>query len=184
MNYYDSVLPGYLDTFHSQKVLAEKAIVQVRDDLLRTPLDVNTNSIAVIMKHVSGNLRSRFTDFLHSDGEKPWRDRDDEFVDNFRDRAEVIACWEAGWTCLFECLRGLRAEHLAWQVTIRGEPHSVPHALNRALAHVGYHTGQIVLSARLLSHDNWQTITVPRGGTRQFNRARGFDPGAPGPDSH
>lgn len=184
MSPFDHVLPAYADAFYSQKVLAEKAIAQVSDEALRTPLDENTNAIAVIMKHVSGNLRSRFTDFLYADGEKPWRDRDDEFVDNFRDRAEIIACWEAGWTCLFECLNSLQPDHLGWQVMIRGEGHTVPQALNRALAHVGYHTGQIVLSARLLSKANWRTITVPRGGSKQFNRARGFDQGMPGPTTH
>jgi hypothetical protein len=178
MNPYDNVLPAYIDTFYSQKELAEKAISQVSDELLRTPPDANTNSIAVIMKHISGNLRSRFTDFLHTDGEKPWRDRDDEFIDNFRDRAEIIAYWEAGWDVLFECLKNLRHDHLAWDVTIRGEAHSVPHALDRALAHVGYHTGQIVLTARFLCKDSWSTITVPRGGSKQFNRDRGFEPGA------
>jgi hypothetical protein len=178
MNPYDNVLPAYIDTFYSQKELAEKAISQVSDELLRTAPDANTNSIAVIMKHISGNLRSRFTDFLHTDGEKPWRDRDDEFIDNFRDRAEIIAYWEAGWDVLFECLKNLRHDHLAWDVTIRGEAHSVPHALDRALAHVGYHTGQIVLTARFLCKDSWSTITVPRGGSKQFNRDRGFEPGA------
>lgn len=177
MNPYDNVVPAYLDIFHSQKTLAERAIDQVPDDLLRAPLDSNTNSIAVIMKHVSGNLRSRFTDFLHADGEKPWRDRDDEFVDNFRDRAEILVYWEAGWDVLFECLKSLNSGHLAWEVSIRGEAHTVPHALNRSLAHVGYHVGQIVLTARLLCKDQWTTITVPRGGSKQFNRDRGFDIG-------
>lgn len=176
MNPAAQVLPGLIDAFHAQKALAERAITQVSDEDLRRPLDQNTNSIAVIMKHVGGNLQSRFTDFLTSDGEKPWRDRDGEFVDSFNSREEIMACWEAGWNCLFNALESLNAEHLSWEVMIRAEPHSVPKALGRALAHVGYHAGQIVLTARLLNKDNWKTITIARGGTRAFNERMGYEP--------
>jgi hypothetical protein len=170
----DNVLSGFLDAFHAQKNLADKAIAQVSDSDLRRPLDENTNSVAIIMKHVAGNLASRFTDFLTTDGEKPWRDRDAEFTDTFRDRSEVLASWESGWNVLFETFASLRPEHMDWQIFIRGESYYVPAALARSLAHTSYHVGQIVLTSRLMCKTQWQTITIPRGQSRQFNTSIGF----------
>jgi hypothetical protein len=172
------VLEGFLNAFDAQKTLAEKAITQLSDEQLRTALDENTNSVCVIMKHVAGNLRSRFTDFLHTDGEKSWRDRDGEFVDTFADRAEIMRTWEEGWAVLFDTLSKLEPGHLGWSVTIRGEVHDVPEALARALAHVGYHTGQIVLISRILRKNDWNTITIARGQSRAFNAKLGFDAAA------
>jgi len=146
----------------SDKQLAERAIAQLTDEQLRLPLDDNTNSIAVIMKHVAGNLRSRWTDFLTTDGEKTWRDRDSEFVDTFEDRQELLACWESGWQCLWNALDQIKPQDLGHTVTIRGEPHTVPHAIQRAVSHCGYHVGQIVQLARFLAKDHWQTLTLPR----------------------
>jgi hypothetical protein len=164
-------LPAAIATFRKQKQMAEKAIAQVSDEQLHRPLDANTNSIAVIMKHLGGNLKSRWTDFLTTDGEKPWRNRDDEFVDSFRSRAEVIDVWESGWAVLLSSLESLTEADLPREVTIRGEAHTVPLAILRALDHCGYHVGQIVLTARLLVGDNpWQTLTIPRGGSQQFNQ--------------
>lgn len=174
MNGGDIVISSYLDAFTAQKNLADKAIAQVSDIDLRRPLDANTNSIVVIMKHLAGNFISRYTEFLTSDGEKPWRDRDAEFVDTFRDRAEAIAYWEGGWRCMFDAVSALRSEHFGWTVTIRGEPYTVPGALARSLAHTGYHVGQIVLIARVLTPDTWKTITIPRGQSKAFNANMGF----------
>ncbi|HMP05902.1 MAG TPA: DUF1572 family protein, partial [Lacipirellulaceae bacterium] len=115
-----------IQSFRYHKSLAERAVAQVTDEALHRPLDPHTNSIAVIMKHVGGNLRSRWTDFLTTDGEKPWRNRDDEFVDTFKSRAEVLDCWERGWACLLTTLKSLKPEDLEQTVLIRGEPHSVP----------------------------------------------------------
>src|SRR5947209_16779494 len=115
-----------LNAFEANKRLADRAIEQVPDDKLHVAFDGNTNSIAVIMKHVAGNLTSRWTDFLTTDGEKPERNRDDEFVDSFRSRAELLDCWERGWTCLLKTLKSLKPEDLEKTVMIRGEPHSVP----------------------------------------------------------
>ena len=145
-------------------------MAQVSDDKLHVALDSNTNCIAVIMKHVAGNLLSRWTDFLTTDGEKPWRNRDEEFVDTLTARDELIACWESGWQRLFDALAGLTAEDVGRTVTIRGEPHSVPLAVQRSLAHCGYHVGQIVLIARILAGDNWTTITIPRGASAGYNQ--------------
>src|SRR5512134_1194985 len=120
-----------INAFEANKRLADRAVEQVPDDKLHVALDANTNSIAVIMKHVAGNLLSRWTDFLTSDGEKPWRNRDEEFVDSVRDREELLAYWERAWSCLFDALRTLTPEDLAKTVLIRGEPHPVPLALAR-----------------------------------------------------
>jgi uncharacterized damage-inducible protein DinB len=160
-----------VNAFEANKRLADRAIEQVPDDKLHVALDANTNSIAVIMKHVAGNLTSRWTDFLTTDGEKPWRNRDDEFVDTFSGRAEILDCWERGWSCLLGTLKSLRPEDLERTVTIRGEPHSVPLALARSLGHTCYHVGQIVQIARIHAGERWITLTIPRGGSDQFNRA-------------
>jgi hypothetical protein len=164
-------LSAVADAFAANKRLADRAVAQVPDDKLHAALDPHTNSIAVVMKHVAGNLTSRWTDFLTTDGEKPWRDRDGEFVDAFGSRAEVLDCWERGWACLFGALAGLTTEDLGRTVTIRGEPHSVPLAVARSLGHTCYHVGQIVQVARVHAGDKWNTLTIPRGGSEQFNKA-------------
>jgi hypothetical protein len=134
-------LSAITSTFESNKQLADRAIEQLPDEKLHLALDDHTNSIAVIMKHVAGNLISRWTDFLTSDGEKPWRNRDDEFVDTFASRAELLEYWEQGWAGLFAALGELETEDLQATVTIRGDPHSVPLAIERSLGHTCYHIG-------------------------------------------
>jgi uncharacterized damage-inducible protein DinB len=166
-----SFMSAVINAFEANKRLADRAVAQLPDDKLHAVLDPNINSIAVIMKHVAGNLRSRWTDFLTTDGEKPWRNRDDEFVDTFRSRAEVLEHWERGWACLLKTLRELPAEELTRTVTIRGEPHSVPLAIERSLGHTCYHIGQIVQLARILAGEHWATLTIPRGGSREYNEA-------------
>jgi hypothetical protein len=155
--------------FVYNKDLAERAVSQLSDEQLHIALHAETNCIAVIMKHVAGNLLSRWTDFLTTDGEKPWRDRDDEFVDSFHSREELLAYWNRGWTCLENALDGLSPEDQYCTVTIRGEKLSVPLAISRSLAHCGYHVGQIVLVARILADKEWNTLTIPRGGSQQHN---------------
>lgn len=165
-----AMIDGTIGSFRSNKGWIDKAIAQLSDDKLHIALDSNTNSIAVIMKHVAGNLLSRWTDFLTTDGEKPWRNRDDEFVDTFGSREELIAYWEAGWQRLFATLSSLSPEDLGKTITIRGEPHSVPLAIQRSLAHTCYHVGQIMLIARILAGEQWTTITIPRGASANFNQ--------------
>jgi uncharacterized damage-inducible protein DinB len=160
-----------INAFEANKRLADRAIEQVPDDKLHAALDDNTNSIAVIVKHIAGNLISRWTDFLTTDGEKPGRNRDDEFVDSFINRAEILDHWERGWACVFETLKSLKPEDLGKTITIRGEPHSVPLAMERSLGHTCYHIGQIVQVARIHAGENWKTLTIPRGGSEQFNNA-------------
>ncbi|HKD36276.1 MAG TPA: DUF1572 family protein [Pirellulales bacterium] len=165
-----ALIDAALTAFRSNKNWADKAVAQISDDKLHIALDPNTNSVAVIMKHVAGNLLSRWTDFLTTDGEKPWRNRDDEFIDTLAARAELTAHWESGWKRLFDSLTSLSSDDLAKTVTIRGEPHSVPLAIERSLAHCAYHVGQIILTARILAGDNWTTITIPRGDSASFNQ--------------
>ena len=163
-------MSAIINAFEANKRMADRAVEQVPDDKLHTALDASTNSIAVTMKHVAGNLISRWTDFLTTDGEKPWRYRDDEFVDSFGSRAELLELWERGWECLLKSLRGLKPEDLDRTVMIRGEPHSVPLALERSLGHTCYHIGQIVQAARIHAGDKWTTLTIPRDGSKQFNK--------------
>lgn len=165
-----SVIDGVIASFLANKGWADKAIAQVSDERLHVSLHAETNSIAVIMKHVAGNLLSRWTDFLTTDGEKPARNRDGEFVDSFTSRAAVLAYWESGWKCVLESLRSLTPEDLSKTVQIRAEPHSVPLAMSRSLAHTAYHVGQIILIARILAEGEWKTITIPRGDSGQFNQ--------------
>jgi len=171
MNLPALFMAAIINAFEANKCLAVRAVEQVPDDKLHIALDANTNSIAVIMKHVAGNLLSRWTDFLTTDDEKSWRNRDDEFVDTFRSRAEVLEYWERGWACLMKSLKSLTPEGLERTVLIRGEPHSVPLALERSLGHTCYHIGQIVHVARIHAGEKWNTLTIPRGESEQFNKA-------------
>jgi hypothetical protein len=164
-------LSAVINAFEANKRLADRAVAQVPDDKLAVALDVHTNSVAVIMRHVAGNLASRWTDFLTTDGEKPWRNRDGEFAESFGGRPELLAQWERGWDCLLTTLRTLTRQDLEKTVLIRGEPHSVPLALERSLGHTCYHIGQIVQVARVHAGDRWTTLTIPRGGSEQFNKA-------------
>lgn len=158
--------------FEDQKRFVEKAICQVNDEQIRRPLDENTNSIAVIMKHMAGNMLSRWTDFLTTDGEKEWRNRDGEFVDDFKSRVELTTFWEKGWARLFSTLNGLTVEDLTKTTTIRGEAHTVINAILRQFEHNSYHSGQIVLIARIMAKDDWTTLTIPRGpgASEAYNR--------------
>lgn len=172
----DVVLPAILAEFRKTKDMVDRAIAQIPDEALFAKLNPQQNSVAAIMRHLAGNMRSRFTDFLTTDGEKPWRDRDSEFEDRPMPRAELLATWEAGWRCLFEAAEALRVADLPRVVTIRTEPHSVFQALNRQTAHYGYHAGQILLLAKHFKGDGWQYLTVAPGGTEQFNRSMGMKP--------
>ena len=145
------------------KHLGERAIAQASDDALTITLDAESNSIALIVKHLYGNMRSRWTDFLTSDGEKPDRNRDTEFESPAATRDQLIAQWEAGWKYLFDALAALTDADLNRKVLIRSEPHSVIQAINRQVAHYSYHVGQIVFLAKHFASENWTTLTVPRG---------------------
>ncbi len=170
LQFTTSYLQDSLALFRYYKNLSERAMAQVSDEQLLTNLDDETNSIAVIVKHMAGNLRSRWTDFLTSDGEKPTRDRDMEFVKPPETREALLGMWNEGWDALFSALEPLTDADLERTVTIRGEAHSVMQAVNRQLTHYAYHSGQIVLIARHLKHSGWQTLTIPRNQSAEFNR--------------
>ena len=158
------------------KGLADAAIAQLSDDELHHVPSPVSNSVAVTMKHIAGNQRSRWTDFLTSDGEKSWRHRDTEFEEGPRTREEVLADWESGWAALFGALDGLTDDDLQTEITVRGQPASATSAILRQLAHYGYHVGQIVYVARWIKGDDWQTLSVPRGGSDDYNRELGHTP--------
>lgn len=170
LQFTQSYLEDSLTLFRYYKGLAEKAMAQVADEHLFLVLDSEMNSIAILVKHMSGNMRSRWTDFLISDGEKPTRHRDSEFEDAPATRAAVLAAWEQGWLCLFSALEPLTDADLSRTVTIRGEPHSVMQAMNRQMAHYAYHCGQIVLLAKHFKHEDWKSLNVPRRQSAEFNR--------------
>ena len=173
----DTVATQYLEDalarFRWLKRLADGALIQVEDTEFFHALDAEANSIAVLVKHMAGNLRSRWTDFLTADGEKPDRRRDSEFIIEEGDTREaLVARWEAGWGALFEAVETLTADDLTRPVHIRQERHTIPQAINRQLAHYGYHIGQIVLLAKHRRGARWQTLSIPRGQSETFNQTR------------
>ena len=163
-------LSATIDTFQANKRYADQAIVQVSNSHFHQVPFEGGNSIAILMKHIAGNLLSRWTDFLTTDGEKPDRNREDEFVDTFVNRQEVVDYWEKGWSRLFETLHALSVDDLGKTIYIRGQAHSVPKALERSLGHACFHIGQIVLLARMYAGKSWNSPTIPRGQSQDFNQ--------------
>ena len=174
----EAIAQDYLDdarkAMRAYKKLAEKALEQLQDDEYFITLDDEANSIAVVMKHIGGNMISRWTDFLTSDGEKADRNRDYEFIilpETTKD--DVRAYWERGWQCVFDALDPLRSEDLAKTVLIRGEAHTVVQAINRQLMHYAYHIGQIVFLAKHFRVTDWRSLSIPRNKSAEFNAAAG-----------
>ena len=170
LEFTTSCLADALSLFRYYKKLGDGALAQLNDEQLYTVLDPEMNSVAVVIKHVSGNMRSRWTGFPDSDGESATRNRDDEFVDPAATRAELLESWEDGWRRLFAALEPLTDSDLPRRVTIRGEAHSVTQAIHRQLAHYAYHIGQIVFLAKHLQHASWRSLSIPRNQSAQFNR--------------
>jgi hypothetical protein len=170
LQFTTSYLEDSIALFRHYKKLAEGAMRQVSDEQLLICLDPEMNSIALIVKHMTGNMRSRWTDFLNSDGEKPDRDRDSEFVAPLSTRADLLESWECGWSLLFGALEPLSDTDLSRTVTIRGEAHSVLQAVNRQLTHYAYHCGQIVMLAKHFASGQWQSVSVPRNKSADFNQ--------------
>ncbi len=170
LTFTTSYLEDSLALFRHSKKLADSAIAQVSDESLLSTLDPEMNSIALIIKHLAGNMRSRWTDFLTTDGEKPDRNRDSEFVEPPLTREQIIGVWEEGWRFLFSAIEPLSEGDLSRTVTIRGEAHSVMQAINRQIAHISYHCGQIVLLAKHFKGSDWQSLSIPRGQSAHFNQ--------------
>ncbi len=165
-----SHLEDSIALFGFYKKMGEGAMEQVTDEQLFATLDAEMNSIAIIVKHMAGNMRSRWTDFLTSDGEKPDRNRDTEFVEPPATREELLKRWNEGWDRVFRALTPLSDSDLERSVTIRGEPHSVMQAINRQIAHYAYHCGQIVFLAKHFKASEWKSLSVPRNKSAEFNR--------------
>jgi hypothetical protein len=170
LKFTTSYLEDSLALFRYYKALAERAMEQVTDEQLFAAIDEEANSIALIVKHMAGNMKSRWTDFLTTDGEKPDRNRDSEFVDPPATRKALLNLWEDGWATVFGALEPLSDEDLGRTVMIRGEAHSVMQAVNRQVAHYAHHVGQIVFLAKHLAHHRWQSLSVPRNRSADFNQ--------------
>lgn len=170
LKFTTSYLEDSLSLFRYYKKLGEGAIAQVTDEQMLATLDPEMNSIAQIVKHMAGNMRSRWSDFLTSDGEKPDRNRDSEFDEPPATRESLMTMWEVGWKCLFEALEPLGAADIERIVTIRGEAHSVMQAVNRQIAHYAYHIGQIVFLAKHLQHARWKSLSIPRNQSASVNQ--------------
>ncbi|MBS1842141.1 MAG: DUF1572 domain-containing protein [Acidobacteria bacterium] len=165
----DSYLKDSIGVLRYYKNLAERAMAQCSDSALFETLDAESNSVAIVVKHMAGNMRSRWTDFLTTDGEKPDRNRDTEFEAPATTRAELLRQWNAGWDIVFAALEPLADADLTKTVYIRGEAHSVMQAINRQIAHYPYHVGQIVFLAKHFGSDSWESLTVPRNQSAAFN---------------
>lgn len=165
-----SYLEDAIAVLRQYKKLAEGAMAQVTDSQLTEALDPEMNSIAMLVKHMAGNMRSRWTDFLTTDGEKPDRNRDSEFVQPPAGRQELMAVWEDGWSRVFGALMPLTEADLTRKVTIRGEPHSVMQAINRQLAHYASHCGQIIFLSKHLQHRHWKSLSIPRNQSAEFTQ--------------
>lgn len=165
----ENFLSDAIASFRNYKKLAERAIEQISDEEFFKQIDEESNSIAIIVKHISGNLKSRFTDFLTTDGEKDFRNRDSEFIAESETRESLMSFWEEGWKILFNELGALKAEDFEKKITIRQQPHTICEAINRQLTHYAYHIGQITFLAKHFRSSDWKTMSVPKNKSAQFN---------------
>ncbi len=166
----DSYLVSVIKQFEYYKSLGDKTFEQLTFEELKKEFVTDSNSIAIIVKHISGNMLSRWTNFLTEDGEKTWRHRDSEFEDSFNSKEELIAHWDKGWKCLFDAIKPLNENDLERIIYIRNEGHTVTEAINRQLAHYSYHVGQIVFLGKLLKGENWQSLSIPKGDSSKYNK--------------
>ena len=167
MNTY---LTSTIKQFEYYKALGDKTMAQLSFDELKKEFVTDSNSIAIIVKHLVGNMLSRWTNFLTEDGEKEWRLRDEEFVDSFNSKIELLEAWNQGWHCLFEAITPLHASNLETTIYIRNEGHSVTEAINRQMMHYAYHVGQIVFIGKLIKGDQWETLSIAKDQSKAYNR--------------
>ncbi|KIC01503.1 hypothetical protein OA88_14005 [Flavobacterium sp. JRM] len=172
MNATEAYLESVKKQFLYYKTLGEKAIAQLNPEQLLVTINEDTNSIATIVKHLSGNMLSRWTNFLTTDGEKEWRNRDEEFENDFQSKEEIMTAWEKGWKCLFDAINDLQANQLSDIIYIRNEGHTVIEAINRQLAHYPYHIGQIVFYAKQLKNSSWESLSIPRKESKNYNAGK------------
>jgi hypothetical protein len=162
--------------FEYYKMLGEKTFAQLSDEQLFLQINDESNSIAIIVKHLWGNMLSRWTDFLTADGEKEWRQRDAEFDNDIKSRSEMLAKWNEGWDCLFDALDSLTENDWTKVIYIRNQGHSVVEAINRQLAHYPYHIGQIVFLGKMLLEDKWSSLSIPKGASKEYNAGKFAQP--------
>jgi hypothetical protein len=165
----NSYLPSILKQLEYYKSLGDKTFDQLSEEQLFWQSDTEANSIAILVKHMVGNMLSRWTNFLEEDGEKSWRDRDDEFVDSYQTKEDILTAWEQGWNCLLAAINGLQDDQLESIVYIRNMGHTVIEAINRQLCHYSYHVGQIVLLGRMQKKNEWTSLSVAKGGSKDYN---------------
>ncbi|MEM7382080.1 MAG: DUF1572 family protein [Bacteroidota bacterium] len=170
MNFTSDFLSSIQFEFNRYKTLGDKTFAQLDEEDIRRRWEQEDNSIAVIVKHISGNMLSRWTNFLAEDGEKTWRNRESEFEDTFLSKADMIKAWERGWECLFEALNSINQDNFQTKVYIRGEAHSIPQAIHRQLGHYAYHIGQIVFLGKMIKGSEWDSLSIPKGGSEDFNK--------------
>lgn len=171
MNLQSEYLKSLLFECERYKSIGDNTFSQLKDADIHWKYESTGNSIAVIVKHLSGNMLSRWTNFLSEDGEKTWRNRDSEFEDTYKTKEEMIVAWEKGWNCFFEAIQEINEENFKNAIKIRNEPHSILQALNRQLAHYSYHIGQIVLLGKTIKGENWVSLSIPVGQSKNFNQA-------------
>jgi hypothetical protein len=159
----------FIKRFEYYKSLGDRSFEQLSEEQIFWKFNEESNSVAVIVKHIAGNMLSRWTNFLTEDGEKPWRDRDQEFIDTFTTKQDILDYWEKGWKCFFDALNQINDENLYATIYIRSEAHSVIDAVLRQLAHYPYHIGQIVFIAKMVKNENWKTLSIARNKSENFN---------------
>ncbi|PNQ72313.1 hypothetical protein C1T31_12235 [Hanstruepera neustonica] len=167
-----SYLNSVIKQFEYYKLLGDKTLEQLTLEELQKEFVTDSNSIAIIAKHLAGNMLSRWTHFLDEDGEKPWRNRDQEFIDTYGSKDELMESWNAGWNCLFEAIKPLKESDLEKIIYIRNQGHTVTEAINRQLAHYSYHVGQIVFLAKLNKGSEWQSLSIPKGKSANYNQEK------------
>ena len=169
-------LESAIKQFAYYKQLGDKSVSQVPDDKLFWQYNEESNSMAAIMKHLAGNMLSRWTDFLTADGEKEWRNREAEFENSFKTKAELLEYWEAGWNCMFKALNSLNTDDLDRKIFIRNQEHTVTEAINRQLAHYPYHVGQLVFLGKMICNTSWTSLSIPRGKSTAYNAEKFAQP--------
>jgi len=170
MDFQEDYLSNVQFEFHRYKTMGDKTFAQILDADIHWKFSDSDNSIAIIVKHMVGNMLSRWTNFLTEDGEKPWRERDLEFEKPYSEKAEMIAAWEKGWQCLFGALDSINSTNFENKIQIRNEEHSIVEAINRQLAHYASHVGQIVFIGRMIKGSDWDSLSIPKGESNAFNK--------------
>lgn len=168
----NSYVSSVIKQFEYYKSLGDKTINRLTFEELQREFAKDSNSIAIIVKHLVGNMLSRWTNFLTEDGEKEWRHRDQEFQDTFKTKAELVETWNKGWDCLFHAIRPLTSEDLESIIYIRNQGHTVTEAINRQLAHYAYHIGQMVFLGKLLKGKQWESLSIPKGKSKSYNQEK------------